>query len=95
MQENYAEPLSRDSVASLFNISANHLSRLFSQQGMMSFVDYVRWVRMAKARTILQKYHLPVGEVAKRCGYADSDYFSRLFRRQFGLTPGEYRARFQ
>lgn len=54
----------------------------------MSFVDYVRWVRMAKARTILQKYHLPVGEVAKRCGYADSDYFSRLFRRQFGLTPG-------
>ena len=28
------------------------------------------------------------GEVAKRCGYADSDYFSRLFRRQFGLTPG-------
>lgn len=42
VQENYAEPLSRDSVASLFNISANHLSRLFSQQGMMSFVDYVR-----------------------------------------------------
>lgn len=95
VQENYAESLSRDSVAALFNISANHLSRLFSQQGTMSFVDYVRWVRMAKARTILQKYHLPVGEVAKRCGYADSDYFSRLFRRQFGLTPGEYRARFQ
>lgn len=88
VQENYAESLSRDSVAALFNISANHLSRLFSQQGTMSFVDYVRWVRMAKARTILQKYHLPVGEVAKRCGYADSDYFSRLFRRQFGLTPG-------
>ena len=62
VQENYAEPLSRDSVASLFNISANHLSRLFSQQGTMSFVDYVRWVRMAKARTILQKYHLPVGK---------------------------------
>jgi len=89
------EPLSRESVAALFTISPNHLSRLFSQHGTMSFVDYVRWVRMAKARTILQKYHLPVGEVAKRCGYADSDYFSRLFRRQFGLTPGEYRARFQ
>ncbi|WP_313772983.1 AraC family transcriptional regulator [Enterobacter huaxiensis] len=95
LQNNYAEPLSRESVAALFTISPNHLSRLFSQHGTMSFVDYVRWVRMGKARTILQKYHLPVGEVAKRCGYADSDYFSRLFRRQFGLTPGEYRARFQ
>ncbi len=95
LENNYAEPLSRESVAALFTISPNHLSRLFSQQGTMSFVDYVRWVRMGKARTILQKYHLPVGEVAKRCGYPDSDYFSRLFRRQFGLTPGEYRARFQ
>lgn len=95
LQNNYAEPISRESVAALFTISPNHLSRLFSQQGTMSFVDYVRWVRMGKARTILQKYHLPVGEVAKRCGYPDSDYFSRLFRRQFGLTPGEYRARFQ
>ncbi|WP_232623264.1 helix-turn-helix transcriptional regulator [Enterobacter oligotrophicus] len=95
VQMHYASPVSRESVAALFNISPNHLSRLFSQQGTMSFVDYVRWVRMGKARTILQKYHLPVGEVAKRCGYPDSDYFSRLFRRQFGLTPGEYRARFQ
>lgn len=94
VQENYAQPLSRESVAALFTLSPNHLSRLFSQQGTLSFVDYVRWVRMGKARTILQKYHLPVAEVARRCGYPDSDYFSRLFRRQFGLTPGEYRARF-
>ncbi len=95
VQDHYAEPVSRERAAAFFNISPNHLSRLFTEQGSMSFVDYVRWVRMAKARTILQKYHLSIGEVAKRCGYADSDYFSRLFRRQFGLTPGEYRARFQ
>ncbi len=95
VQDHYAEPVSRERAAAFFNISPNHLSRLFTEQGSMSFVDYVRWVRMAKARTILQKYNLSIGEVAKRCGYADSDYFSRLFRRQFGLTPGEYRARFQ
>lgn len=94
LQDNYAQPLTRESVASFFNITPNHLSRLFRQQGTMSFVDYLRWVRMAKARMILQKYHLPIGDVALRCGFADSDYFSRLFRRQFGLTPGEYRARF-
>ncbi|WP_072567725.1 helix-turn-helix transcriptional regulator [Enterobacter sp. SA187] len=95
IEDNYASPLTRESVAALFNITPNHLSRLFSRQGTMSFVDYVRQVRMAKARMILQKYHLPIHEVALRCGFRDSDYFCRVFRRQFGLTPGEYRARFQ
>ncbi|POT59917.1 AraC family transcriptional regulator [Citrobacter amalonaticus] len=95
IQDNYAQPLTRDSVAHFFNITPNHLSRLFARHSTMSFVEYVRWVRMAKARMILQKYHLSIGEIAERCGYQDSDYFCRLFRRQFGLTPGEYSARFQ
>lgn len=95
VQDNYARPLTRDSVALFFNITPNHLSKLFSQHGSMGFVEYVRWVRMAKARMILQKYHLPIGEVAVRCGYPDSDYFCRLFRRQFGVTPGEYGAKFR
>ena len=95
LQDNYAEPLTRVSVARFFNITPNHLSRLFSEQGTMSFVDYLRWVRMAKARIMLQKYQFTIADVARRCGYPDSDYFCRLFRRQFGLTPGEYHARFQ
>ncbi|MBB1200204.1 AraC family transcriptional regulator [Enterobacteriaceae bacterium 89] len=95
LQENYAQPLTRENVAAFFNITPNHLSRLFSQHGTMSFVDYLRWVRMTRARMILQKYQLSIGDVALRCGYPDGDYFSRLFRRQFGLTPGEYRSRFQ
>lgn len=95
IQDNYTQPLTRDSVAQFFNITPNHLSKLFTQHGTMSFVEYVRWVRMAKARIILQKYHLSIGEVAQRCGYPDSDYFCRLFRRQFGMTPGEYGARFR
>lgn len=95
VQDNYAQPLSRESVATFFNITPNHLSKLFTQHGTMSFVEYVRWVRMAKARIILQKYHLSISEVAQRCGYRDSDYFCRLFRRQFGLTPGDYSTRFQ
>lgn len=83
------------SVAQFFNITPNHLSKLFAQHGTMRFIEYVRWVRMAKARMILQKYHLSIHEVAQRCGFPDSDYFCRVFRRQFGLTPGEYSARFQ
>ncbi len=95
VQDNYAQPLTRESVAQFFNITPNHLSKLFAQHGTMRFIEYVRWVRMAKARMILQKYHLSIHEAAQRCGFPDSDYFCRVFRRQFGLTPGEYSARFQ
>lgn len=42
------------SVAQFFNITPNHLSKLFAQHGTMRFIEYVRWVRMAKARMILQ-----------------------------------------
>lgn len=64
---------------SFFNITPNHLSKLFAQHGTMRFIEYVRWVRMAKARMILQKYHLSIHEVAQRCGFPDSDYFLSRF----------------
>lgn len=94
IQDNYARDVTRENTATLFNITPNHVSRLFQQHGNMGFVDYLRWVRMAKAKMILQKYHLTINEVARRCGYPDGDYFSRLFKREFGVTPGEYRDRF-
>ncbi|SUX84649.1 AraC family transcriptional regulator [Citrobacter koseri] len=105
VQDNYARPLTRESVAQFFNITPNHLSKLFTQHGTMSFVEYVRWVRMAKARIILQKYHLSISEVAERCGYHDSDYFlppvspavwpdaGRVQRAFSGVTAGWRRKR--
>lgn len=89
VQDNYAQPLTRESVAQFFNITPNHLSKLFAQHGTMRFIEYVRWVRMAKARMILQKYHLSIHEVAQRCGFPDSDYFCRVFRRSVWSDAGE------
>lgn len=94
IEDNYAREICRESVAVMFNISANHVSRLFSQQGSVSFVDYLRRVRMGKAKIILQKHNFSVSEVALRCGFRDADYFSRLFKRETGVTPGEYKNRF-
>lgn len=48
IQDNYAQLLTRESVAQFFNITPNHLSKLFAQHGTMRFIEYVRWVRMAK-----------------------------------------------
>ncbi|WP_025122442.1 MULTISPECIES: AraC family transcriptional regulator [unclassified Serratia (in: enterobacteria)] len=94
IQDNYANDLTRDRITALFKISPNHLSRIFREEGTMNFVSYLRWVRLGKAKMILQKYHLHINEIALRCGFRDSDYFCRQFKQQFGMTPSEYRDRF-
>ncbi|MCV5664474.1 AraC family transcriptional regulator, partial [Escherichia coli] len=49
IQENFHRPITRDSIASRFSISSNHLSRLFRQQGHMTLADYITWVRVDRA----------------------------------------------
>lgn len=95
IQENFHRTITRDSIAQRFNISPNHLSRLFRQQGHMTLVDYLTWVRMERAKFMLKKYHFRLNEVATRCGFQDVNYFFRVFKERTGMTPSQYRARIQ
>lgn len=92
IQENFHRSISRSSIAQRFNISANHLSRLFRQQGHMTLADYITWVRIDRAKFMLKKYPFKLGEVALRCGYQDMNYFCRVFKNKTGKTPSEYRS---
>ncbi|WP_026958733.1 helix-turn-helix domain-containing protein [Aliagarivorans taiwanensis] len=91
VQQHFHETISRDSVAEHFNISANHLSRLFRKEGYMRFADYVAWVRLERAKFLLRRYNFRLDEIALRCGYRDTNYFCRVFKNKTGLTPSEYR----
>lgn len=91
VQENFHRNINRNTVAERFNISPNHLSRLFRQEGHMRFADYIAWVRLERAKFMLKRYNFRLEEVANRCGYHDSNYFCRVFKRKTGKTPTEYR----
>lgn len=91
IQENFHRPITRDSIASRFSISANHLSRLFRQQGHMTLADYITWVRIDRAKFMLKKYNLKLSDVAVRCGFKDVNYFCRVFKSRTGRTPTDYR----
>jgi YesN/AraC family two-component response regulator len=78
-------------VARQFEITPNHLSRLFHSQGHGAFSDYLTHVRIERAKYLLQNYALKLDEVAARCGYRDMAYFCRVFKRYCNSTPGEYR----
>jgi len=91
IQENFQIELSRDSVAKQYDISPNHLSRLFKTNGYMKFCDYVNYVRINRAKFLLQNYDLSLYHIAKRCGYNDVVYFCRIFKKITKKTTKQYR----
>lgn len=91
IQENFQQEISRESVARQFDISPNHLSRLFKTNGYMKFCDYVNYVRINRAKFLLRNYDLPLYHIAARCGYNDVVYFCRIFKKITKKTTKQYR----
>ena len=92
IQENFHRSIDRSNIASRFNISPNHLSRMFRQQGHMTLADYITWVRIERAKFMLKKYTFRLTEVATRCGFQDVNYFYRVFKNKTTYTPSDYRS---
>jgi AraC-like DNA-binding protein len=91
LQGNYQNDITRDSVAEQFEISPNHLSRLFHTHGHMTFIDYITHVRIARGKYLLCNYNLKLEDIAARCGFRDAPYFCRVFKRITKVTPADYR----
>lgn len=93
LQGNFQNDITRDSVARLFSVSPNHLSRVFHRHGHMTFIDYLTHVRIARGKFLLCNYNFKLEDVAVRCGFRDAPYFCRVFRRLTKTTPVEYRTK--
>lgn len=94
IDERYASPLTRESVAQAFYISPNYLSHLFQKTGAIGFNEYLNHTRLEHAKTLLKGYELKIKEVAHICGFVDSNYFCRLFRKNTERSPSEYRRQY-
>jgi AraC-like DNA-binding protein len=95
IEEHYREPLTRDSVAKAFYISPNYLSHLFQKSGGIGLNEYLNYVRLEQAKNLLKGYDMKVREVAHACGFVDSNYFCRQFRKSTERSPSEYRRQYR
>lgn len=91
IEEHYMEDLSLESAAGEFYFNPSYFSNLFKTYTDINFSEYLLRVRMANAKDMLLKTNLKVYEISKNVGYQDPKYFNRLFKKEFGLTPDEYR----
>ena len=72
-------------------MSGGYLSRRFKQEVGVTLTEYVNQKRIERAEALLKVTELPVSEVAAAVGILDGNYFSRLFRKQTGMSPSKYR----
>jgi len=91
MQEEIDRPLFAVHVAKRVNMSRSYFNRCFKDIVGRSFNDYLRFLRIEKAKSYLQKTNQSVQWIAEKTGYMDEKYFSRVFREQTGMTPSDYR----
>ena len=85
--------MSMDQVSGHVGISPQHLSRLFREEMETSFTRYLTENRIDRACRLLEETPLGIAEIADRCGYADANYFAKVFRKYRGVSPGDYRRR--
>jgi AraC-like DNA-binding protein len=82
--------LSLERLAADLGLSAEHVSRTFKDYFSENFVEYATRRRIDAACRLLREEHLGVDETASKVGYADTHYFTRVFRKRTGFTPGEW-----
>jgi AraC-like DNA-binding protein len=88
-------PGSIDSYAAAFGISGNYLSRLVKQSTGRSVGAWIDIVRIQRSKRLLAATDWPVIDVAAAIGVEDQSYFSRLFKKETGLTPSAFRKMMQ
>lgn len=92
IERDYAKTdLSLTKVANELNISANYLSNLFSKKRGIPFKRYLQQHRVQQAERRLLQTDLPIAEIAEAVGFLDSNYFTKVFRDYYHVTPYRYR----
>lgn len=90
---NYMRDISLNDVANVVNLSPVYFSGLFKKEIGENFIDYLNRVRIDAAKNMLKDVRYHVSEVAESCGFSDTRYFARIFKRIVGITPSDYRKR--
>lgn len=94
LEENYQASINLEDVATLFSFSSRSFKRRFKAATQETPLQYLQKLRIDAAKKILESGRKPIDQIASIVGYMDQSAFSKLFKRETGLTPGEYRSRF-
>ena len=93
IDRNYKKDISAKDVAGILGYSDVYFSKVFKQLFDDNFINYLTKIRIDRAKVLLKDISFNIKEVGKSVGYADSNYFTKVFKRSIGMSPSEYRNR--
>jgi AraC family transcriptional regulator of arabinose operon len=91
METRYSSVLSIGDIAAHCGLSLSRFAHLFKDEMQRTPQQYLETRRMDQARNLIRFSNLPIGDVARVCGYEDPFYFSTRFKRAFGRSPRAFR----
>ncbi len=91
IEDHYLEPLTLEEIASKSNISIRHLNRIFQSYYQTTPISYLQRLRLERACMLLKQTKLTITEISHKCGFNDSNYFTRQFTKAYGCPPKSYR----
>ncbi len=89
--ERYNKDISLDEVSREVDISPYYFSKLFKEETGENFIEYLTSIRINKAKQLISGSDMSMKEICTEVGYSDPNYFSRIFKKNVGVTPTEYK----
>jgi AraC-like DNA-binding protein len=87
----YSQEITLEDVARAVKLSPTYFSKLFSEEMGCRFTAYLNRLRVERSKLLLRDTDLPLVDIAGLVGYEDQSYFTKVFRKVAGLSPGKYR----
>jgi AraC-like DNA-binding protein len=91
LERHFDQKLAVPDLCTFFTISNRQLNRIFKQETGQTVTERIHQIRIERAKQYLLDGHEKVIEIAHRVGYEDPSFFTQLFRRKVGCSPGQYR----
>lgn len=91
IKAHYHESLSLTNIANHFHFSPSYLSNYFSTHSKEGFSEYLNRIRIEAAISLLRQNDIPISKISEQVGFSDHSYFCRVFKKQTGYSPSQYR----
>ncbi len=91
IKRNYMKKISLKEVADQVLLSPSYFSKLFKDEMSCNFNHFLNQVRIERSKTVLLDNTVPLVDVAFLMGFEDQSYFTKVFKKMTGVSPGKYR----
>lgn len=87
VNDNVTAPISLTDISKAIHLSKEYTSKVFKKEMNMTVTDYIISKKLSLAKAMLISGDMGVGDIAEKLGYQDYNYFSRVFKKHYGLSP--------